>query len=224
MFKPTLHTLEKVFKSYDLLTPLKNSLVVSFSATGLACLLGLPCAYAIARHDMHHFSTIILVVRIIPAVSFLVPWYMILSKIHLVGTYTAVILANLLTLLPLIIWIVSPYFGSIPRELEEAAFIDGCSEASSFIRIMLPLAVPGILTAAILALINAWNNFMFGFVLGGSNVITLPMTLQMFMGYDGIDLSSLLAAASVITMPVVLISIAMQKYIVSGLTAGAVKG
>lgn len=223
-FKPTLNIYKKVLASYDILTPLKNSLIVSLSATGLACLLGLPTAYAIARHKMNRLSTIILVVRIIPAISFLVPWYMILSKIGMVGTYPAVILANLLTLLPLIIWIVSPYFGSIPRELEESAFIDGCSEASSFVRIMIPLSMPGILTAAILAFINSWNNFMFSYILGGSNVMTLPMMLQLFMGYDSIDLSGMMAAATIITGPVVLISIVLQKYVVGGLTAGAVKG
>lgn len=223
-FKPTLKIYKKVLASYDVLTPLKNSLIVSLSATGLACLLGLPAAYAIARHKMDGLSSIILVVRIIPAISFLVPWYMILSKIGMVGTYPAVILANLLTLLPLIIWIVSPYFGSIPRELEESAFIDGCSEAASFVRIMIPLSLPGILTAAILAFINSWNNFMFSYILGGSNVMTLPMMLQLFMGYDSIDLSGMMAAATIITGPVVLISIILQKYVVGGLTAGAVKG
>ncbi len=223
-FEPTLKIYKKVLSSYDVLTPLKNSLIVSVSATGLACLLGLPAAYAIARHDMHIMSSVILVVRIIPAISFLVPWYMILSKLHMTGTFPAVILANLLTLLPLIIWIVSPYFGSIPRELEESAFIDGCTEAASFLHIMIPLAVPGILTATILAFINSWNNFMFAYILGGSNVMTLPMMLQLFMGYDGIDLSGMMAAATIITAPVVLISIALQKYVVGGLTAGAVKG
>lgn len=224
IFEPTLHTFEKVLSAYDILTPLKNSLIVSLSATTLACLLGLPAAYAIARHNMHHLSSVILIVRIIPAISFLVPWYMILSKIHMLGTYPAVILANLLTLLPLIIWIASPYFGSIPRELEEAAFIDGCSEAKSFVRIMIPLAIPGILTAAILSFINAWNNFMFAYILGGSKVMTLPMMLQLFMGYDSIDLSGMMAASVIITGPVVLISIILQKYVVGGLTAGAVKG
>lgn len=223
-FKPTLSIYKKVLESYDILIPLRNSLIVSVTATSLACILGLPAAYAIARHNMYRISSTILIIRIIPAISFLVPWYMILSKVRLVGTFFAVILANLLTLLPLIIWIVSPYFSSIPKELEEAAFIDGCTEAASFLYIMVPLAIPGILTAMILSFINSWNNFMFAYILGGSNVMTLPMMLQLFMGYDGIDLSGMMAAATIITGPVVLLSIVLQKYVVGGLTAGAVKG
>lgn len=224
IFKPTIKNYVKVFSAYDLLTPLKNSLAVSLGATGLACLLGLPAAYAISRHNMYKMSAIILCVRIVPAVTFLIPWYMILGKMGLVGTKSALILSNLLVLLPLIIWIVSPYFGSIPRDLEDAALVDGCTEAGAFIRIMIPLAVPGIITAAILAFIHAWNNFMFAYVLGGSGTQTLPVSLKLFIGYTGIDMSALMAAAVVVTMPVVIISIILQKYVVSGLTAGAVKG
>lgn len=223
-FEPTLDIYKRVFSGYDILRPMRNSLIISIAATGLACLLGVPASYSIARHHMHKFSSIILIVRIIPAISFLVPWYMLLSRIHWVGTFQAVILANLLTLLPLIIWIVSPYFQTIPKELEDAAFIDGCSEIQSFLTIMIPLAIPGILTAVILSFINAWNNFMFSYVLGGSNVMTLPMMLQLFMGYDTIDLSGMMAASCIIVAPVVIISICLQKYVVSGLTAGAVKG
>lgn len=224
VFKPTLKNYVKIFTAYDLFTPLLNSLIVSLGATGLACLLGLPAAYAIARHRMHTMSAIILCVRIVPAVTFLVPWYIILGRFSLIGTKTALILSNLLVLLPLIIWIVSPYFGSIPKELEDAALIDGCSEGKAFTRIMIPLAVPGIVTAAILAFIHAWNNFMFAYVLGGSGTKTLPTMLKLFIGYTGIDMSALMAASVVVTMPVVIISIVLQKYVVSGLTAGAVKG
>jgi len=223
-FVPTVKNYVKVFGMYDLAGPLLNSIVVSIGATGLACLLGLPAAYAIARHNMHKLSAVILCVRIVPAVTFLIPWYIILSRIGLVGTKIALIGANLLVLLPLMIWIVSPYFASISKELEEAAFIDGCSEAKSFIRIMIPLSSPGIITAAILSFIQAWNNFLFAYILGGSAVKTLPVMLKMFIGYQGVDYACLMASAVVVAMPVVIISIFLQKYIVSGLTAGAVKG
>lgn len=223
-FEPTSKNYVKVFTKFDIITPLVNSLIVSVGATGLACILGLPAAYAIARHNMHKLSAVILCVRIVPAVTFLVPWYMILSKIGMIGTRGALIMANLLVLLPLMIWIVSPYFASISKELEEAAFIDGCSEAKSFIRIMVPLSTPGIITAAILSFIQSWNNYMFAYVLGGSNAKTLPVMLKLFIGYQAVDYGSLMTAAVIVAMPVVIISILLQKYVVSGLTAGAVKG
>ena len=213
-----------IFSKHKILEPLINSVIISTTATVLACILGLPAAYAIARHSMNRLSAIVLMVRIVPAVTFLVPWYIILSKIGLQGTKIALILANLLVLLPLMIWIVSPHFASISKELEEAAFIDGCSEAASFIRIMIPLSVPGIVTAAILGFIQSWNNYMFAYVLGGSQSRTLPVMLKLFIGYQSVDYATLMAAAVIVAMPVVLISIVLQKYVVSGLTAGAVKG
>ena len=224
IWEPTIKFYKNIFLKHDITTPLINSIIVSLGATGLACILGLPAAYSIARHNMHKLSSVILCVRIVPAVTFLVPWYMILSKWGMLGTRTALILANLLVTLPLIIWIVSPYFGSIPKDLEDAAFIDGCNEVNSFFRIMLPLSGPGIITAAILAFINTWNNFMFPYVLGGSTAQTLTVALKRFIGYQALDYSTLMAAAVVVAMPVVLISIFLQKYVVRGLTAGAVKG
>lgn len=223
-FSPTLKNYQKAFERYDIIGPLVNSMVISLSAVILACLMGLPAAYAIARHGMKKLETVILIVRIVPAITFLVPWYTILSRMGWLGTRRALVLANLLVLLPLIIWIVSPYFGSIPKELEESAFMDGCSEAGSFVRIMIPLSRPGILTAAILGFIQVWNNFMFAYVLGGTSSRTLPVMLKLFIGYDAVDYGTLMTAAVIVALPVVIISIFLQKYIVNGLTAGAVKG
>jgi len=223
-FTPILQNYIDVFTKYSFIKPIMNSLIVAVAATGIACLMGLPAAYAIARYKMNKMSLIILAVRIIPAITFLIPWYMIFSKLGLNGTFTALILAHLLISLPLIIWIVTPYFESIPKELEEAAFIDGSSVFRSFIQIMVPLSGPGIFTAAILAFIYSWNNFIFALVLSGKNTKTLPMAIFNFISYTEVNWSGLMAAAVVITGPVILISIALQKYVVSGLTAGAVKG
>lgn len=222
-FKPSLRNYQKLFGQYDIMKPMSVSIYVTFMTTALACLLGIPAAYAISRHKMYKLAGVILCVRIVPAISFLIPWYIILSKIHLLGTPTALIAANLLVSLPLIIWIIVPYFGSISKELEEAAFIDGCSEAGSLIRIMIPLSTPGIMTASILSFIKVWNNYMFAFVLGGTRARTLPVMMKVFLGYNGVDYACLVTAATIVAMPVVLLSIIMNKYVVTGLTAGAIK-
>lgn len=224
VFAPTIKNYIEVFTKYSFLKPIINSLIVSTGATVLACLFGLPAAYAIARYKQNKLSLIILAVRIIPAITFLVPWYIIFSKLKMTGTYTSLIMANLLVSLPLIVWIVTPYFGSIPKELEEAAFIDGSSVFNSFIHIMIPLSAPGIFTAAILSFIYAWNNFLFALILGSSSTKTLPMAVFNFISYTSVNWGGLMAAAVVITGPVIIVSIALQKYVVSGLTAGAVKG
>lgn len=224
VFTPTIKNYIEVFTKYSFLKPIINSLIVSTGATVLACLFGLPAAYAIARYKQNKLSLIILAVRIIPAITFLVPWYIIFSKLKMTGTYTSLIMANLLVSLPLIVWIVTPYFGSIPKELEEAAFIDGSSVFNSFIRIMIPLSAPGIFTAAILSFIYAWNNFLFALILSSSSTKTLPMAVFNFISYTSVNWGGLMAAAVVITGPVIIVSIALQKYVVSGLAAGAVKG
>jgi multiple sugar transport system permease protein len=125
---------------------------------------------------------------------------------------------------PFIIWLMVPHFENLPQELFEAAMIDGCSENKIFFKILLPLVRPGIITAALMSFIYSWNNFLFALVLSGYETKTLPMAVYNFIGYAKISWGPLMAAATMITGPIVLISLIMQKYVVSGMTAGAVKG
>ncbi len=224
IFQPTFQPYIDVFSKYDFLRPIFNSLLVGVVSTVLSLIFGLPTSYSIAREKQTFFSGIILVIRIIPAISFLVPWYIIFNKLHLTGTYTALILAHLLVSLPLIIWIMIPYYEQLPKELEQAAWVDGCSRVGTFFKIMLPLSTPGILTSSILAFIFSWNNFIFALVLGTNDTKTLPTAVFNFVSYTEINWSSLMAAAVLITLPILIISLALQRYVIAGLTAGAVKG
>ena len=166
----------------------------------------------------------ILVTRMIPGICFLLPWFKIFSAMGLTDTYTSLILSYMLVAVPFIIWIMVPHFENLPQDLEQAAMIDGCSQNMIFVRIMLPLSVPGIITAALMSFINAWNNFLFALALSGYQTKTLPMAVYNFIGYAKISWGPLMAAATIITGPIVLLSLIMQKYVVSGMTAGAVKG
>lgn len=223
-FVPTVKNYISVFVDYDFFKPLKNSAIISISSTGLALLLGLPCAYAIGRARMHLFSGIILMIRIIPAISFLVPWYLLFTKLKLTGTFTSMIICHLIVSLPTIIWIMIPYFETIPRELEESAKVDGSSNMNTFIKIMLPLAVPGILTSGILAFVNSWNNFLFALTLSSSRTTTLPIAIYQFISYSNVNWGGIMAASVIITLPIIIISFFLQRYIITGMTAGAVKG
>eukprot|EP00825_Cyclidium_porcatum_P050484 TRINITY_DN9018_c0_g2_i2.p3 TRINITY_DN9018_c0_g2~~TRINITY_DN9018_c0_g2_i2.p3 ORF type:complete len:277 (+),score=-9.16 TRINITY_DN9018_c0_g2_i2:254-1084(+) len=223
-FKPTFDNYLDVFGKYKFLKPMLNSLYIGLASTGLALFFGLPTAYSIAREKQTMLASIILIIRIIPAITFLVPWYILFMKVNLVGTYTSLILAHLLIALPLIIWIMVPYFESMPRELEQAAWVDGCSRIGTFIRIMLPLSAPGVLTASLLAFIFSWNNFIFALVLCNNKTKTIPTAVFNFISYTEINWSGLMAAAVAITAPILLISLGLQKYIIKGMTAGAVKG
>ncbi|MGJ4848994.1 carbohydrate ABC transporter permease [Bacillota bacterium Meth-B3] len=223
-FTPTLKNFYNVFVKYNFVAPILNSFIISFVSTIIALVMGLPASYSIAREKMHFFSGIILMIRIIPAISFLVPWYTMFSKLHLTGTYTALILCHLIVSLPLIIWIMIPYFETLPKELEQSAWVDGCSKFGAFSRILLPLASPGILTCGILAFIFSWNNFMFALILSSTKTLTLPLAIYQFISYSNVDWGGIMASSVVITLPIIVISFFLQRYIIAGLTAGAVKG
>ena len=117
-----------------------------------------------------------------------------------------------------------PYFESIPRDLEMAAKIDGASNMGTFCKVMMPLATPGILTAGILAFIFSWNNFMFALILCSNKTTTLPIAIYQFISYSNVNWGGIMAASVIITLPIIIISFFLQRYIITGLTAGAVKG
>lgn len=224
VFEPIVDNYKTVFSDYEFVKPIMNSLIIGLSSTLLAIVLGLPAAYSISRYKQTMLGLVILMVRFIPGITFLIPWYVIFSKLGLVDTHFALSLSHLLINLPFIIWIMIPYFDSLPKELEEAAIVDGSSILGLFFRIILPLSVPGIITASLLSFIFSWNNLVFSMALAGGNTQTLPLAIFNFISYAAIDWGALMAAAVLITVPILLISLLTQRFIIQGLTAGAVKG
>ncbi len=223
-FSPTLQHYTKVLKQASYVQFIVNSFWVAFVSTGVSLVLGVPAAYSMSRFNMRRSSIVVLMARVIPGVSLLVPWYYVFSNLHLVGGYTVLILSHMFVALPLVVYIMMGYFDSLPIELEEAALVDGLTAIGAFRRIVLPLSLPGVATGGILAFIFSWNNFMFALVLSGAQTKTLPVAIFNFVGYASIDWGGLMAAATVVTLPIIVIALFTQKYIVSGLTAGATKG
>lgn len=223
-FAPTLENYQTVFTQSNYGTYVWNSFYVSALATVISLVLAVPAAYSMSRFAMKRSSMAVLLARIIPGVSLLVPWYLVFSQLQLVGTYTVLVLSMMFVAMPLILYIMMAYFDSMPEELEESAQVDGLTAIGAFLRVTLPLSMPGVATASILAFIFAWNNFLFALVLSGTSTKTLPVAIFDFVGYASIDWGGLMAAATVVTVPIMLIALFTQKYIVSGLTAGATKG
>lgn len=223
-FAPTLDNYRKVFIYQNLADPMVNSTIIAVCSMGLSMFFGLQAAYSIAVNKQRWAGSVILLIRIIPIITFLIPWYMIFSKIGLVGSFTSLILTHMLMLLPFIVWVMVPSFQSIPTEMRDAATVDGCSNIGTFYRIMVPMAVPSILTTTIMSFIFSWNNFMFSLVFSGAKTHTLPMAIYQFIAYEGADWGAVMADAVCITTPILLLCLCLQKYIVQGLTAGAVKG
>jgi len=223
-FDATSRNYRDLFSNYNFFRPILNSFIIALISTGLSLVLALPASYGIARFGMKKTSLLLLVVRMIPAITFLVPWFVIFTFIGIVDTHFGLILAHMVVALPFIIWIMVPFFESLPKELEESAAVDGSTRFNSFLKIILPISGPGIVTSAILSFVFSWNNFMFGIILSGRNTKTLPVAIYGFISYTDINWGGLMAGSVVVTIPVIVISLFLQKYIIKGLTAGAVKG
>ncbi|MFE6758328.1 carbohydrate ABC transporter permease [Streptomyces sp. NPDC057684] len=223
-FTPTLDNFRSVIEAGQIVRSMGNSLLVGVVSTVLSAVLAVPAAWAVGRFGMRRTGSVILVARIVPAISLLVPWYYLFAQMGLVGSYTVLILSHMFVSVPLIMWIMISFFAGLPVELEEAARTDGLSAFGAFWRISLPLAAPGTATASLLAFVFSWNNFMFALVFADDRTQTVPVTLFNFISYASTDWGGLMAAATLITVPVVIAAVLGQKYLVAGLTSGATKG
>jgi multiple sugar transport system permease protein len=224
LFSPTLQNFRKVFGEQDFLKYFMNSTIVGATAVGLSLVLGLPAAYSIARFRQRRLAVFILLARLMPGISFLMPWYIVFSRLDLMDSYTALILSHMLIALPIVVWIMSTYFSTIPPEMEESAMVDGATRQYAFWAIILPLSGPGIITATTLSFIFSWNNFMFSQVLSMEKTKTLPIAVYNFLSYAEVDWGGVMAAAVAIMAPAIVLTMIFQKYVVKGLTMGAVKG
>ncbi|MGI4951028.1 MAG: carbohydrate ABC transporter permease [Janthinobacterium lividum] len=221
---PTLDNFVQVFERNDFLLYAWNSVVVSFGATGIALLIGVPAGYGIAKARATRAALLILVARITPGLAYLIPLFLLFQWLGLTGTLTALVIAHLVITVPIVAWVMIGFFEGLPAELEEAALVDGATIWQAFCHVALPLARPGITVATILAFIFSWNNFIFGVVLAGRATRTLPVAVYSVLTFEQVSWGPLAAAALLVTAPVLLLTLLMQRQIVAGLTAGGVKG
>jgi len=223
IFTPTLENYQAVFQQHNFLRYLMNSLIIAALATGVSLLLGLPAAYSIAKYRQGRIGIMILLARMTPFVSYLLPWYIIFRYLKLIDTYTALTLTHLIITLPMVTWLMVAFFESVPADLEDAAMIDGCSRLQSFLMIVLPLVRNGIATSAIMAFIFSWNQFLFSLILSGPRTKTVPVAVYSFISYGKIDWAGIGAAATLIVLPVSIFAFFVRRTIVQGLTMGALK-
>lgn len=221
---PTLANFVDVFRKNDFLQYTLNSVIVSFSATGAALLIGVPAGYGIAKAKATRAALLILVARITPGLSYLIPLFLLFQWFELTGTLLPIVITHLVITVPIVVWIMIGFFEGLPPELEEAALVDGATIWQAFRFVALPLARPGITVATILGFIFSWNNFIFGIVLAGRETRTLPVAVYNVLTFEQVSWGPLAAAALLVTLPVLLLTLLMQKEIVAGLTAGGVKG
>lgn len=217
-----------VFVERPFLTYIKNSLIVAGATTIFSVLVASFAAYALARL---HFKgkniilSLVLAVSMFPGIAIVSPLYIFMMNIHLLNTYIGLIIPYTTFTLPLAIWNLTTFFREIPFELEESARVDGATYMQTFMRIIFPLAAPGVFTTAILSFISAWNEFLFALVFNTKDAMrTVPVAIAMFPGEHELPWGDMAAASVVVTIPLIIMVLVFQRRIISGLTAGAVKG
>ncbi len=220
---PTLENYVGVFDKNKMMQYFWNSVLVTGGAVLVGLLVGVPAGYGIARAKAHRTAILILIARMTPALSYLIPLFLLFQVLGLVGTIWALIITHLVITIPIIVWIMIGYFEGVPQELEDAALVDGATSWQSFRYIALPLARPGIVVGGILAFIFSWNNFIFSVVLGGKNTRTLPSAVYNMLTFEQLSWGPLAAAALLVTLPVLLVTVIAQREIVAGLSAGGLK-
>jgi multiple sugar transport system permease protein len=221
--QPTLANYAQVFEAGSFPRYLLNSILVTGGATLLALLVGVPAGYGIAKAKAYRLAVLVLIARITPNLSYLIPLFIMFQFLGLTGTLYPLVITHLVITVPIVVWVMIGFFETLHPDLEEAALIDGCTLWQSFRYIALPLARPGIVVAAILAFIFSWNNFIFGVVLAGRETRTLPVAVYNVLTFEQISWGPLAAAALLVTLPVLVLTVVIQREIVTGLTAGGVK-
>jgi multiple sugar transport system permease protein len=228
--QPTLENYLLVFQNPEFLLALRNSVIIAVVTTTVALVFASFAAYALARLKMRRKAlilTLILSVTTFPAIAIAAPMFSIWREIGLYDTLPGLIIPKLTFALPLAIYTLTSFFREIPRELEESAYMDGATPFTAFRKVILPLAVPGLATTAILVFISVWNEFLLAVTLTTSpEARPVPVAIAFFSGTSEFDqpLGTISAASVIITVPLVILVLVCQKRIVSGMTAGAVKG
>src|SRR5829696_10132964 len=232
---PTLDNYESIFNNSDFTRSLLNSAIISLTTTALALIVGSFCAYALARlrfRGKFVILALVLSITTFPAIAIAAPLFRLWSNMpfglpELFDTIPGLIIPNLTFALPLAIYILVSFFKEIPKDLEEAALVDGATYFQAFRKVVVPLAAPGLATAGILTFIGVWNEFLFAITLTSSPAARpVPAAIAFFTGSTQFDIpyGTITAASVVISVPLILLVLLFQKRIVAGLTAGAVKG
>jgi len=224
--QPTLVHYTAALFAYRGLAGLINSLIISLAATLLSTLFGTLMAYSLARFNTggRHLSFWVLSQRFLPPIATVLPIFLIYRGLGLHDTHFGMIIAYTVFTLPVTVWMMFAYFRQLPKSLEEAALVDGCTRWQSLWRVAIPLAAPGIVAAAVFAFIACWTEFFFALVLTSRTAFTLPTVFRAFLGFQGAQYGEASALAMVSLVPSIILGILVQRHLVRGLTLGAVRG
>lgn len=228
VFKPIIDNYEYIaYAKIAFPRYLLNSIIISFSAAFIAISVGSIAAYALARYNFKGKENIafwILSTRMMPAPAVVIPLYILMRGLRIIDTHLAPILAHVIITLPFAVWVMRGFFEEIPVEIEEAAQVDGCSRRQTFMKIVLPLSLPGLIITSLFSIMFSWNEFLYALVLTSTQAKTATVACTEFRGWMETAWGPAFAAATITIIPILLLTIFLQKHLVRGLTFGAVKG
>jgi len=220
---PTLDNFRQVFEEGGFISCLINSTIVVALTLTANLIVSLPAAYVIARNRQNWMMFLILFLQMAPWITLLLPWYIIFKKLGLYDTYIGLVLSNLTYMIPFTVWLMLGFFEDVPVEVEEAAWLDGCSHLGTFVRIVVPLVKGGIITITTLGFMFCWNIFLFPLVLSGYGTKTLPVFVYGFMADNQLDFGPLAAASLLTMLPVIIFVLINQRYFRQGIAFGGGK-
>lgn len=216
-----------MFNNFDFLGSLWNTLIIALGSSLLSVSIGSIAGYAVARQFSKftkHFFVLALVARIIPPVTLAIPILEMIRSVGLIDTHFGLMLVHAGINIPFVIWMTSGFFQDIPKELEDAAYVDGCNRFAIYFKVVLPVAAPGIAATSIFTLMLSWNEFLFALLLTNINAKTAPVGISEFLNVYSSEWGAMAAAATLFTVPILILSALIQRRIVEGMAAGAVKG
>jgi multiple sugar transport system permease protein len=226
-FDFTLRNFQEVLQTTKINQFLLNSIIISVGATALSLLLGVPAGYAIARSRSRVLSSsayFFLLLLMVPPIAMLIPFYLIMRDLHLLGSYASLIILDTVFDAAFVVWMMRSYFADVPREMEEAALVDGASRFMAFWRVALPLSIPGVVASALYVFIFSWNDFLFALMLTSPATKTMP--LGILASFSSVEISwGKMAVMCLFTiLPALIIALFLNRYFVEGATMGASKG
>ncbi|SDB35372.1 carbohydrate ABC transporter permease [Bauldia litoralis] len=224
--EPTIVHYTAALFTYRGLEGLINSIIISSAATVLSALFGTLMAYSLSRYNTggQHLSFWVLSQRFLPPIAIILPIFLIYRSIGIYDTHLGMILAYTVFTLPVSVWMMFAYFRQMPRSMEEAALVDGCTRWRAFWTVAVPLAAPGIVAAAVFAFIACWTEFFFALLLTSKNAFTLPTVFRSFLSFQGAQYGEAAALSIVSLGPSIALGVLAQRHLVRGLTLGAVRG
>lgn len=227
IFTPTLDNYLSVIQERGLFDYMKNSAIVAVCNCLVSMVLGSMTAYALARYRFKRreaCSFFMLFIRMLPAVASVIPLYVLASALNIYDTHFLLITVYLLFNIPFTVLMMRGFIEEIPYEIEEAALVDGCTTLQSLRKVVVPMALPGMIATAIFCIINCWNEFTFAMMLTTFRASTTPTIVQMFITVTGTAWGEMAAVGTIATFPVIVFAICVQKHMVRGISFGAVKG